>query len=260
LPSGKPDQDFPTSFQHILRISAFTIDYFYYLAFMRLSILHLIFICVVTAIFVVFVFIVWHGKNGQIKALNKEILTEQAKIAEIEKQGEKVLTYFRISRGLDILSKKKLPKEHKDILAEKLFAISTDYKIDPLLILAVIKHESRGNPYARGVYQTGGASGALGLMQVKYETALEVANSVGVEINSRTDLFVPEKNLMVGTAYLLRLIAKYKNLQYALIAYNVGIGILDEKLKRGAPLPMKYYNIIMKEYKDLAREIFSIES
>jgi soluble lytic murein transglycosylase len=223
---------------------------------MRLSILHLIFICIVTAVFVIFVFIAWQGKNAQIKALNKEILVEHAKITEIEKQGKKVLTQIRISRGLDILSGKKLPKEHKDILAEKLFAISTDYKIDPLLILAVIKHESRGNPYARGVYLTGGASGALGLMQVKYETALEVANSVGVEINSRKDLFIPEKNLMVGTAYLLRLIAKYKNLQYALIAYNVGFGTLNEKLKSGAPLPMKYYNTIMKEYKELAMEIF----
>jgi len=223
---------------------------------MRFSILHLIFICVATAIFVTFVFIKWQGKNEHIKVLNKEILAEHAKIAEIEKQGKGVLTYVRISRGLDILSKKKLPEEHKDILAEKLFAISTDYKIDPLLILAVIKHESKGNPYARGVYLSGGESGALGLMQVKYESALEVARSVGIKINSPRDLFDPEKNLMVGTAYLLRLIAKYKNLQYALIAYNVGIGTLDGKLKSGAPLPKKYYNIIMKEYRDLVREIF----
>ncbi len=232
-------------------------NYFYYLISMRLSVLHLIFICVATAIFVVFVFITWQGKNEQIKALNKEILAEQVKIAEIEKQGEKVLTLFRISKGLDILSKKKLPEEHKSILAQKLFAISTDYKIDPILILAVIKHESKGNPNARGLYSSGGKSGALGLMQVKYESALEVARSVKVKIDSPKDLFDPEKNLMVGTAYLLRLIAKYKNLQHALIAYNVGIGVLDEKLKSGAPLPKKYYNLIVREYKDLAREIFN---
>jgi len=223
---------------------------------MRLSILHLIFICVVTAIFVVFVFIAWQGKNEQIKALNKEILAEHIKIAKIEKQGKNVLTYIRICKGLDILSQKKLPEKHKEILAEKLFAISTDYKIDPLLILAVIKHESKGNPSAKGAYSSGGHSGALGLMQIKYESALEVAGSVGIKINSPQDLFDPEKNLMVGTAYLLRLIAKYKNLQYALIAYNVGFVSLNEKLKSGAPLPKKYYNIIMKEYKELAKEIF----
>ena len=209
-----------------------------------------------TAIFMAFVFAVWQGKNEQIKDLNKKILIEQAKIAKIEEHGEKVLTYVRISKGLDILSGKKLTEKQKNILSEKLFVISKDYKIDPLLILAVIKHESRGNPYARGAYLSGEESGALGLMQIKYESALEVARSVGVKINSPEDLFVPEKNLMVGTAYLLRLIAKYKNLQYALIAYNVGFGLLDEKLKSGAPLPKKYYNSIMKEYKILARQIF----
>jgi len=223
---------------------------------MRLSILQLIFICVATAIFVLFVFVIWQGKNEQIKVLNKEILAEQVKNAEIEKLGKRVLTYVSICRGLDILSQKKLPKEHREILADKLFAISTGYKIDPILILAVIKHESRGNPYARGVYLSGGKSGALGLMQIKYESALEVARSVGVKIDSPKDLFDPEKNLIVGTAYLLRLIAKYKNLQHALIAYNVGFGILDEKLKSGAPLPKKYYNTIMNEYKDLTKEIF----
>jgi soluble lytic murein transglycosylase len=223
---------------------------------MRFSILHLILICVATVIFVVFVFVAWRGKNEQIKTLNKEILTVQAKISEIEKQGKKILTYARVNKGLDILSGEKLQEEQKNILVEKLVAISTDYKIDPLLILAVIKHESRGDPYARGIYLSGKYSGALGLMQIKYESALEVANSVGVQIDSPKDLFVPEKNLMVGTAYLLRLIAKYKNLQYALIAYNVGFGALDEKLKSGAPLPSRYYNNIMKEYKALASNIF----
>jgi len=167
------------------------------------------------------------------------------------------LTYVGIIKGLDILSQNKMTEKHKGILAEKLFAISTDYNIDPLIILAVIKHESRGNPYARGIYSSGGHSGALGLMQIKYESAREVARSVGVTINSPQDLFDPEKNLMVGTAYLLRLIAKYKNLQYALMAYNVGYGALDVKLKSGAPLPNKYYNAIMKEYKDLVKVLYA---
>jgi soluble lytic murein transglycosylase len=124
------------------------------------------------------------------------------------------------------------------------------------LILAVIRHESKGNPNAKGTYASGEKSGALGLMQIKYETALEIAHSVGVKINSPEDLFIPEKNLMVGTAYLLRLIAKYKNLQHALIAYNVGFGTLDEKLKTGSELPSKYYNKIIWEYQFLTERIF----
>jgi soluble lytic murein transglycosylase len=223
---------------------------------MRFSILHLIFVCITTVVFVVFMFSKWQFKNEQIKTLNKEILSEQAKIRSVSELGTKALAYVRIGRGLDILVGNKLSDEQKSILAEKLFAISNDYKIDPVLILAVIRHESRGDPNARGVYMSGAESGALGLMQIKYESALEVARSVGVKIDSREDLFVPEKNLMVGTAYLLRLIAKYHDLKHALIAYNIGFAALDEKLKSGDTLPTKYYGKVMQDYKFLTKEIF----
>ena len=223
---------------------------------MRLSILHLIIAAILTTVFVISIFTKWQNKNAHIKALNNEISTMHTKIHNIDELGTKVLAYVRISRGLDILAGKRLSDKQKNILTEKLLAISTDYKIDPVLILAVIKSESHGNPNARGTYISGAESGALGLMQVKYESALEIANSVGVKINSPEDLFVPEKNLMVGTAYLLRLIAKYQNLQHALIAYNVGFGTLDEKLKSGNALPMKYYGKVMRDYKFLAEEIF----
>jgi len=224
---------------------------------MRLSILHLLLTAFLTTIFVIFIFTKWQDKNAQIKILNNEISTMHAKINGVEELGTKALAYVRISRGLDILAGKKLSDRQKNILAEKLLAISTDYRIDPLLILAVIRLESRGNPNARGSFISGAESGALGLMQIKYESALEVANSIGVKINSPEDLFVPEKNLMVGTAYLLRLIAKYKNLQHALIAYNVGFGTLDEKLKSGDALPMRYYSKVMQDYRFLAENIFS---
>ena len=223
---------------------------------MRLSILHLIFGCIIFIIFVVFIFSKWQGKNEQIQKLNAEILLEQAKLTQIKDVGNKVLTHVRIIKGLDILAGKRLTAKQKEILTEKLFEISTDYKIDPILILAVIRHESRGNPNARGAFLSGAESGALGLMQIKYESALEVARSVGVRINSPEDLFIPEKNLMVGTAYLLRLIAKYKNLQYALIAYNVGFGTLDERLRTGQSLPQRYYNGVMDDYRMLTEGIF----
>jgi len=223
---------------------------------MRLSVLHLVIACIITAVFMFFMFAKWQSKNEYIKDLNWEILFQQAHIASLEERGNKVLTYVRIVKGLDILAGKKLSQRQKNILTEKLFTISNDYKIDPLLILAVIKHESKGNPNARGSYTSGTKSGAFGLMQIKYESALEAARSIGIKINSPQDLFNPEINLMVGTAYLLRLIAKYQNLQHALIAYNIGFGAVDEKLKTGGALPTRYYRAIMNEYKLLASGIF----
>ncbi|MCL2207554.1 MAG: transglycosylase SLT domain-containing protein [Fibromonadales bacterium] len=204
-----------------------------------------------------FIFVKWQEKNEKIKTLNNEIAVMQTKINQAEKVGTKALAYTRIVRGLDLITGRRLSARQRNILAERLFSISNDYKIDPVLILAVIHQESKGNPKARGVYLSGVESGALGLMQIKYESALEVARSVDVKISSPEDLFVPEKNLMLGTAYLLRLIAKYKNLQHALIAYNIGFGTIDEKLKAGDALPTKYYNKIMQNYIFLSKRIFN---
>jgi len=224
---------------------------------MRLSIFNLIQAGIFTAIFVIFIFVKWQDKNERVKTLNSEIAAMQIKINRAEKVGTKALAYTRIVRGLDLITGRRLSGRQRNILAEKLLKISNDYKIDPVLILAVIHQESKGNPKARGIYPSGIESGALGLMQIKYETALEVARSVGVKISSPDDLFVPEKNLMLGTAYLLRLIAKYKDLQHALIAYNVGLGTIDEKLKTGEVLPSKYYNKIIQNYIFLSKRIFN---
>jgi soluble lytic murein transglycosylase len=206
------------------------------------------------------VFVKWDNKNEHIKNLNKEILVMRAKMESIEKHGNKTLAYARIIRGLDLLVGQNLSEEQKNILIEKLYGISIDYKIDPLLILAVIRHESKGDPNAKGMYSTGKKSGALGLMQIKYSSALEVARSIGIKINSPEDLFDPEINLIVGTSYLLRMIAKYQNLQHALIAYNMGFGSLDVKLRSGEAVPTKYYKGVMKEYKFFTEGIFYFPS
>jgi len=224
---------------------------------MRLSIFQLILSGIFTTVFVVIISATWEGKNEKIKKLNHEILTLQKKLNHTEVIGTKALTYVRVSRGLDLIVGRRLNAKQKDILTEKLYAISIDYKIDPVLILSVIHQESKGNPTARGAFMSGIESGAFGLMQVKYESALEVAPSVGIRLNSREDLFVPEINLMIGTAYLLRLIAKYNDLQHALIAYNIGLGNLDARLKSGEVLPTRYYNRIMQNYMFLSRRIFN---
>ncbi|MCL2260645.1 MAG: transglycosylase SLT domain-containing protein [Fibromonadales bacterium] len=224
---------------------------------MRLSVFSLILSGIFTAVFVVFIFAKWQDKNEHIKKLNSEIMTMRTKLNHAEAVGTKALAYARVSRGLELIVGRRLTTAQKKILTERLYSISMDYKIDPVLILAVIHQESKGNPTARGAFMSGIESGALGLMQIKYESALEVAHTVGIKLNSREDLFVPEINLMVGTAYLLRLIAKYNNLQHALIAYNIGLGNLEARLRSGEALPTRYYNRIMQNYMFLSMRIFN---
>ncbi len=90
-------------------------------------------------------------------------------------------------------------------------------QLDPLLVEAVMRAESSGNPRAVS------RAKAYGLMQVRLPTAEEMAGRpLSVE-----DLFDPALNLELGCRYLRRLLDRYKDLRLALMAYNAGPGNVD---------------------------------
>ena len=87
------------------------------------------------------------------------------------------------------------------------------YALDPALVKAVIKCESRFDPWAQS------PRGAQGLMQLMPATAEEFA----VE-----DPFEPAENLAAGAKYLRQLIDKYGgDLALSLAAYNAGPSTVD---------------------------------
>lgn len=83
----------------------------------------------------------------------------------------------------------------------------TDGRIPYSLLLAVIKTESNFNPKATS------PKGACGLMQLMPDTW----RRYGV-----TDPYDPEQNVKAGTAYLKEQLAKFKEIDLALAAYNAG--------------------------------------
>ena len=86
--------------------------------------------------------------------------------------------------------------------------IADSHQIDPDLIKAIVKAESRYNPQAIS------HAGAVGLMQLMPATAAEL----GV-----TDSFNPEENLRGGIKYYKKMLKRFKgDIELALAAYNAG--------------------------------------
>lgn len=211
--------------------------------------------------------ILWFGVLGLFVSM---WFTQQRAIADIVSQeielrndldrlstwGKWTIDFVKIDKALAYLSKDRLTDEQRGMLAEQIWQISRSYATDPLLILAVVAQESHGNPNARGRMQSGAFSGALGLMQIKLETARKMGDRFGLKIETEEDLLRPEINVTVGTAYLIRLIAKYGNWKDALIAYNLGHSAVDKMLERGTPLPTRYYEHVISKYRNLTQLSF----
>ena len=89
--------------------------------------------------------------------------------------------------------------------------------VDEYQIYSIIREESR--------FQTKAVSpqGAIGLMQIMPETGKKAARKRGINDFSRTLLFTPETNLMLGTAYFKNLLDEFGGeAVYAIASYNGG--------------------------------------
>lgn len=88
--------------------------------------------------------------------------------------------------------------------------------LDPLLVLALMRQESMFDPEARSI------ANARGLMQLLPSTAERIANRLGAP-GAQSELYDPDTNVALGTAYLEQLLARYGgDRTKALAAYNGG--------------------------------------
>ena len=100
--------------------------------------------------------------------------------------------------------------------------VADSYHVDPLLIKAMVWHESRFKPRAEG------KAGEIGLMQIKMDVVRDWAKAKGVETPSRESVFDPYMNLEIGTWYFARAFSKWHQSSHALLLalgeYNAGPG------------------------------------
>ena len=106
-------------------------------------------------------------------------------------------------------------------------AHARNYRLDPALLAAVIYQESKFNADAKS------DSGAIGLMQLRPETAKGIAIRTGGSRFRTQDLYDPEINVRYGSWYLRHLLDKYGDERLALAAYNAGQNNLDRWLRQG---------------------------
>lgn len=99
--------------------------------------------------------------------------------------------------------------------------------IDPLLILAVMREESRFDPNARSI------ADARGLMQLMPQTARRIAGPANVSLGHLNQLYDPKTNVLLGAHYLRQLLDTFNSLPVALAAYNAGSHVVSDWLERG---------------------------
>ena len=135
---------------------------------------------------------------------------------------------------------------------ETIQAAAVEYGVEPTLVAAVIRTESRFDP---GVESS---QGAYGLMQIQPQTARFVSERSGITGDYRG----PKTNIRMGTWYLNYLQNRYNHDErLVLAAYNSGEGRVDDWISEesfdvGSDIPFEETRDYVEDVLD-ARDIYT---
>lgn len=117
----------------------------------------------------------------------------------------------------DIRSLEMLKSIYPLTYSQKIKQESEKYKINPVLIMSLIRQESSFGLKALS------SSQAAGLMQMIQPTAMEVAGKLKMKIQFPEDLYRPEINIPMGTFYYSDVLKDFNmHVPLALAGYNAG--------------------------------------
>lgn len=115
-----------------------------------------------------------------------------------------------------------LPKSVRELLYPRYFYsfIESDakkYGADPMLVLSIMREESRFNPRAKS------AAAARGLLQFIISTARDIGRDIGIVEVAPQDLYDPRVIISLGAKYVSELSKEFSGNRYrAAAAYNAG--------------------------------------
>ena len=131
-----------------------------------------------------------------------------------------------------------------------------NYRLEPALLAGVIYQESKFDPEARS------DAGAVGLMQVRPDTARGIAARTGGSQFQVDDLTNPELNVRYGSWYLRHLLDKYDDERLALAAFNAGQGNVNSWRRQGKGIAFaetRHYVDRVQELKQIYRDAYASE-
>ncbi|MBP7860952.1 transglycosylase SLT domain-containing protein [bacterium] len=183
----------------------------------------------------------------------------------------KAWLYLKSGKVIKALNAVSLPLEGKPIDAqsptwrmayplaygEHIEKESQKNSMDPLLVHALIRQESRYEPTALS------RSKAMGLMQLLLGTAQGVAKHNGIALSSNAQVFEPPTNIALGTAYLNYVLKRHNgNAMLAVASYNGGPNAAAKWMREfqatgGGDQEYLVENIPFQETRDYVRKVFA---
>ncbi len=145
-----------------------------------------------------------------------------AKLQELGQYKHSVRLAVKV-RGARELNQFLYPLAHWDIVE----GLSEKFGIDPFLVLAVVREESRFDEEARS------SAGAMGLMQLMPGTAYRFDKKLRLGIKNSHDILDVKNNLSVGALYLGNLVKEFGSYAPAIASYNAGEEVVRKWLKTG---------------------------
>ena len=133
-------------------------------------------------------------------------------------------------------------------VAEVILEQSSKHSFDPLLVLAMIQVES-GFQYAAI-----SPGGARGIMQLLPDVAKDLLGKISPVHEAKSRPFKPEYlddpvlNIKLGVYYLHDLRKSFRNLNLALIAYNLGPTEIRNRLENKIELSDEYSTAVLTAY------------
>jgi len=149
---------------------------------------------------------------------------------------------------------------------EHIIKYSDKYDIDPFLVAAIIRVESKYYTYAMS------SKGAMGLMQILPTTGKWAAEEIGITNFNNEMLYNPEINIEIGCWYISKLLKQFNNnIRLIVAAYNGGSGNVSKWLndpeyssdgKNLNNIPFKetdqYVEKVIKSY-EIYKKLYDIE-